>query len=151
MDIETRLTNLENLVESLIDTINNSKFNTDADISGVRQNITEVDQKVNESIYPDWVPEKYPYFAGERVSYDGSYYRCIQNHTSQVDWAPDVAVSLWVTTSDPSEEYPEWKQPAGSHDAYQKGDKVSHNEKHWTSDVDNNVWEPSVYGWTEVD
>ena len=82
---------------------------------------------------------------------NGKLYRCIQGHKSQADWAPDVAVSLWVTTSDPSEEYPEWKQPAGSHDAYQKGDKVSHNDKHWTSDVDNNVWEPSVYGWTEVD
>lgn len=36
MDIEKRLTNLENLVESLIETINNSKFYTDADIAGVR-------------------------------------------------------------------------------------------------------------------
>ena len=102
-------------------------------------------------IYPDWIPKGYPYFAGERVTYEGSYYRCIQNHTSQSDWAPDVAVSLWVSISDPSEEYPEWKQPAGAHDAYSKGDKVSHNDKHWISDVDNNVWEPSVYGWTEVE
>lgn len=42
MDIETRVTNLENLVNSLINTINNSKLYTDADISGVRQNIAEV-------------------------------------------------------------------------------------------------------------
>ena len=42
MDINTRLTNLENLVESLIKTINNSKFYTDADISGVRQNVSEI-------------------------------------------------------------------------------------------------------------
>lgn len=149
MDIETRLTNLENLVESLIKTINDSKFYTDADINGVRHNISEVDQKVNESIYPDWVPEKYPYFAGERVSYNDSYYRCIQNHTSQADWSPDVAVSLWVATADPREEWPEWVQPQGYHDAYGTGDKVSHNDKHWISDVDDNVWEPGVYGWTE--
>lgn len=50
----------------------------------------------------------------------------------------------------PPEEYPEWVQPTGSHDAYAKGAKVSHNGKRWTSDADNNVWEPSVYGWTEV-
>jgi hypothetical protein len=30
------------------------------------------------------------------------------------------------------------------------GDKVSHNDKHWESQVDNNVWEPGVYGWVEV-
>jgi hypothetical protein len=29
------------------------------------------------------------------------------------------------------------------------GAKVSHNGKHWISDVDNNVWEPGVYGWSE--
>lgn len=42
MDIYTRVKNLEELVESLIETINNSKFYTDADISGVRQNISEI-------------------------------------------------------------------------------------------------------------
>ena len=30
-----------------------------------------------------------------------------------------------------------------------KGAKVSRNSKHWISDVDNNVWEPGVYGWSE--
>lgn len=149
MDIETRLTNLENLVESLIRTINDSKFYTNADIAGVRQNVEEVNQKVNESVYPDWKPKGYEYFAGERVSYNNSYYRCIQNHISQADWSPDVAVSLWVTTADPGEEWPEWVQPQGYHDAYGAGDKVSHNDKHWISDVDDNVWEPGVYGWTE--
>lgn len=34
--------------------------------------------------------------------------------------------------------------------AYAKGAKVSHNGKHWTSDVDANVWEPGAYGWTEA-
>lgn len=42
MDINTRLNNLENLVESLINTINNSKFYTDADIAGVRQSVSEI-------------------------------------------------------------------------------------------------------------
>lgn len=50
----------------------------------------------------------------------------------------------------PSEEYPEWVQPTGAHDAYEQGAKVSHNGKKWTSDVGGNVWEPGVYGWTEV-
>lgn len=50
----------------------------------------------------------------------------------------------------PSEEYLEWVQPTGAHDAYAQGAKVSHNGKKWTSDVGGNVWEPGVYGWTEV-
>ena len=149
MDINTRLTNLENLVDKLVKTINNSKFYTDADISGVRQNISEVDKKVTDIVMPEWNANGYSYFTGERVTYEGKYYRCIQSHTSQSDWTPEVAVSLWVAISDPGEEWPEWVQPTGYHDAYAIGDKVSHNDKHWISDVADNVWEPGVYGWTE--
>ena len=50
----------------------------------------------------------------------------------------------------PSEEYPAWVQPTGAHDAYAQGAKVSHNGKKWTSDISANVYEPGVYGWTEV-
>ena len=77
-------------------------------------------------------------------------YKCLQAHTSQADWTPDTAVSLWVSISDPAEEWPEWSQPLGAHDAYEQGAKVSHNGKHWISDVAANVWEPGVYGWTEA-
>ena len=147
MNLETRVQNLENNLDLLIKQMNNNKFYTDADISGIRQNVGDIQQE----IYPDWNKDSYPYFAGERVTYNNDYYRCIQAHTSQVDWTPDTAVSLWVSISDPSEEFPEWKQPAGAHDAYNKGDKVSHNDKHWISDIDANVYEPGVYGWLEVE
>lgn len=43
-----------------------------------------------------------------------------------------------------------WRQPLGSEDSYHLGDKVSHNEKHWVSDVDANVWAHGVCGWSEV-
>ena len=101
-------------------------------------------------VFPEWSANKVEYFTADRVSYYGKYYRCIQQHTSQADWTPDTAASLWVEMSDPGEEFPEWKQPTGAHDAYAKGDKVSHNAKHWTSDIDANVYEPGVYGWSEV-
>ena len=42
MDIYTRVENLENLVNNLIETINNSKFYTDADIAGVRKGVSEL-------------------------------------------------------------------------------------------------------------
>lgn len=78
-------------------------------------------------------------------------YRCVQDHTSQDNWTPDAATSLWAIAGDPTVEFPEWSQPIGAHDAYDSGAKVSHNGLHWISDVDDNVWEPGVYGWTQVE
>lgn len=97
-------------------------------------------------LFPDWEDRK-AYAVDDRVKYNGLLYRCVQAHTSQADWTPDAVPALWVRTS--TEEWPEWIQPTGAHDAYNKGDKVSHNEKHWVSDIDANVYEPGVYGWTE--
>ena len=99
-------------------------------------------------LFPKWSIKEYA--VGDRVRYEDILYKCLQNHTSQSDWTPDVAVSLWVRVDDPSIEYPEWRQPTGAQDAYAKGAKVSHKDKHWVSDVDNNVWEPGVFGWSEV-
>lgn len=98
-----------------------------------------------------FTPWEHPvsYTVGQLRSYKERLYRCVQAHTSQADWTPDTAVSLWISVSDPAEEYPEWSQPVGAHDAYMSGDKVSHNGKHWVSTADNNVWEPGVYGWDE--
>ena len=84
----------------------------------------------------------------ERYQYNGVLYRCVQAHTTQESWTPDITPALWTRVS--LEEWPEWVQPTGAQDAYPLGAKVSHNDKHWISNVDNNVWEPGVYGWDEV-
>lgn len=115
-------------------------------IEQMSENATDEEALDNILAFPKWEVDRV-YFLDERVRYNDVLYKVLQQHTSQEDWTPDVAVSLYVRVS--IEEYPDWIQPTGSHDAYQKGDKVTHNEKHWVSDVDNNVWEPSVYGWTE--
>lgn len=98
-----------------------------------------------------FAPWAYPvaYTVGQLRRHNGKLYKCVQAHTSQADWTPDTAASLWSVAADPAEEWPAWSQPVGAHDAYAAGDKVSHNGKHWTSSVDSNVWEPGVYGWTE--
>ena len=97
-------------------------------------------------------PWAYPvsYKVGNIRRYGGALYKCVQAHTSQADWTPDTAASLWSATSDPAEEWPAWSQPVGAHDAYNAGAKVSHNGKHWTSNQDGNVWEPGAFGWTEA-
>lgn len=99
-------------------------------------------------MFPQWKIKDYQ--TGDRVQYNGLLYKCLQSHTAQADWTPDVSVSLWVRVDDPSIEWPEWRQPVGAQDAYAKGSKVSHNDKHWVSTADNNVWEPGVYGWDEA-
>lgn len=99
--------------------------------------------------YPKWSTEK-QYAAGERCNYNGVLYKCLQDHTGQNDWTPTEAPSLWakVLISD-TETIPEWEQPESTN-AYALGDKVTHDGKTWVSDVDDNVWEPGVYGWSEV-
>ena len=100
-------------------------------------------------VFAPWaVPVNYK--AGNIRRHGGKLYRCLGDHTSQADWKPDAAPSLWVAISDPEEEWPKWSQPLGATDAYPAGAQVSHADKHWTSSVDNNVWEPGVYGWEEV-
>jgi flavin-dependent dehydrogenase len=53
----------------------------------------------------------------------------------------------------PTEEYPEYKQPSGSHDAYKIGDKITYNEKRYECIFNGCVWNPDDYpqGWKEVE
>ena len=89
---------------------------------------------------------------------DGVLYRSItgtQERPTELLYHPKDVPTLLEKVEEggeeaPSEEYPEWVQPTGAHDAYAQGAKVSHNGKKWTSDIAANVWEPGVYGWTEV-
>ena len=119
-----------------------------------KMSINATDEEALDNIlaYPKWEVDRV-YFTDERVRYKDVLYKVLQQHTSQEDWTPDVAVSLYVRVS--IEEYPNWVQPTGSHDAYQKGDKVTHNEKRWESLIDANVWEPGTTGteslWKEIE
>lgn len=100
-------------------------------------------------VYPEWSGDSVEYKVNEKVRHDGNLYKCLTAHTSQATWTTEDSPSLWVRIDDPAEEWPEWRQPTGSTDAYAKGAKVSHNSKHWVSNTENNVWEPGVYGWDE--
>lgn len=95
-------------------------------------------------LFSAWTTGK-AYAVGDRVQHGGTLYKCVQAHTSQADWTPDAAPALWVVVS--LDEYPEWVQPTGAHDAYNKGDKVSYNGKRYVCTDDANVYAPDVYGW----
>lgn len=101
------------------------------------------------AIYPEW-REGVAYTTGQRIRYNGTLYKVLQDHTSQADWTPDAAPSLFAKVLIPDPEViPEWEQ-TDSTNPYAKGDKVTHNGKTWISDIDGNVWEPSVFGWIEI-
>ena len=92
------------------------------------------------------------YKAGERIIYDYKFYKVITDHTSQADWTPDVAVSLFVEITDPSVEYPEFVQPINAETAYMTGDKITFEGNKYISTMDNNVYSPTEYpeGWELV-
>ena len=101
------------------------------------------------ALYPTWTSKIGQDLAvGERLWYGGSLYKVIQAHTAQSEWTPSEAVSLFVKVS--IAEYPDWVQPTGATDAYNKGDKVTYDGKHWVSTADANVWVPGEYGWEEI-
>lgn len=84
------------------------------------------------------------YSTGDKVTHSGKTW---ESTTDYNVWEPGV--SGWHEVADGGDGWPEWVQPTGAHDAYAKGAEVAHSGKRWTSDIDANVWEPGVYGWTE--
>ena len=102
------------------------------------------------NLFPTWNGESHEYLKDERVLYEGILYKCLQAHTSQINWTPVAASSLWAKVLIPDENIiPEWEQP-DSTNPYMKGDKVMFQDQVYESTVDNNVWAPNVYGWALV-
>lgn len=102
-------------------------------------------------LFPVWETDT-SYVLDARVRYEDKLYKCVQAHTSQENWTPDLTPALWTEVAKPGE-IPVWKQPTGAQDAYMIGDKVHHPNAEgpvYISTVDNNVWEPGVYGWDLV-
>lgn len=97
-------------------------------------------------LFPAWAVGK-AYVVSGRVRYNGKLYKCVQAHTGHADWTPDATPALWVAVS--VDAWPEWVQPTGAHDAYNRGDKVSYNGKHYICTADANAYAPGVYGWEE--
>lgn len=117
-------------------------------IISLLESLTDTQRLNAIDLHDSWHPGKH--YVNDVVKYNGNLYRCLQEHTGQSDWTPDTAPSLWAKILIPDPEtIPEWEQPESTN-PYNKGDKVTHNGTTWVSDVDNNVWEPGVYGWTEV-
>ena len=108
------------------------------------------DEAATEMIYAfdKWAADS-DYKKDDRIRFNEKLYKCLTDHKAQSDWPPDAAPSIWAEVLPGQDgDVGEWVQP-DSTNPYMKGDKVTHNGITWISDVDNNVWEPGVYGWTQ--
>ena len=54
---------------------------------------------------------------------------------------------------EPADEWPDYVQPTGAHDAYKVGDKITFSGKRYTCKMDACVWDPGAYpsGWEYVE
>lgn len=145
----------------------NNYLKEKAEQTNLKKANTQLDKLVKDKLLPKLSDEEaytirvlYPEFqigivykVGERIIYKDKFYKVISEHTSQADWTPDVAVSLFVEIPDPSIEYPEFKQPISTETAYMKGDKITFNGAKYISLVDYNVYSPTDYpnNWKLVD
>lgn len=115
----------------------------------LRNSATDEQALKASALYPKWKVGT-AYQKDERVLYNDILYNALTDHTSQADWTPDAAPSLFAKVLIPDKNViPEWEQPESTN-PYGKGDKVTHNGKTWQSTIDSNVWEPGVYGWKEI-
>ena len=60
------------------------------------QSLTDAQAITVKAIYPAWSPDGVQYPVDYKVLQDDVLYKCLQEHTSQENWAPGVAPSLWT-------------------------------------------------------
>ena len=119
-------------------------------------NITDRERMQIADLYPPWEAVR-NYTAGKILKYgvnewgETQLYSVIQEHASQDGWKPGGTPSLYSKIGFTDSGVPIWTQPLGASDAYNQGDRVSHDGKIYVSGADGNVWEPGVYGWAEAE
>ena len=84
------------------------------------------------------------YKVDDIFKYEGKLYKVIQEHTSLENWVPSELPALYLSMM-PENVIPEWKQPAGGHNAYNTGDKVIFDGDVYESLIDGNTWSPVDY------
>ena len=111
----------------------------------VRQDMLPAEELANMiEMFQAWAPDQ-DVAAGDIRHHNGELYEAYSNHTTQANWPPDTAVSLWRSKIVPGT-IPVWVQPTGAHDAYFLGSHVIHPEGGpvWKSNIDANTTEPGT-------
>ena len=121
-----------------------------ATIEELATNLTDNAALEAKELFSIWSTDT-DYTVDDRVRYEDGLYRVLQNHTSQDDWTPTNAPALFaeILPGQDGTDIGEWVQP-DSTNPYMRGDRVIYNNKIYESTIDNNVWAPDIYGWTEI-
>lgn len=123
-----------------------------ATVEKLAQTLDDENALENIELFPKWSGASVQYEEGQKVKYEDTLYRVLTTHTSQSDWNPVDAPSLFaqVLVSQDGEPLP-WVQPSSTN-PYNTGDRVIFNDKVYESLIDNNVWSPADYpmGWKEI-
>lgn len=102
------------------------------------------------------------YEAGKKVRYKGKVYKVIIPHDSQPNREPDIANTLFTEYLSPqiqnedgttTEVINDFKQPTGSHDMYEKGQKVRFDGKIYECRAEKTAYSPKdcPQDWEEVE
>lgn len=134
-------------------------INTVEEAEQLRQELNEISSSLTDEealerpiLFANW-RTGVNYSAGMRVRYGGRLFKVLQAHTSQEDWTPSRAPSLFaeILTSEDGEPQ-EWQRPSSTN-PYLTGDLVIFNEKVYRSLIDYNTWSPEEYpaGWELIE
>jgi hypothetical protein len=102
--------------------------------------LTETEIKAIAALFVHWISDEVVGIGFIR-QYAGNLYQCVQAHTTQSDWTPDVTPALWTCKSLPGV-ISDWVQPTGATDAYSTGDQVQYDSQVWESKIDANTTVP---------
>lgn len=131
------------------------------EVEKARERITslQLDKETLQAELDQLIATFKPWTIGESVvkgdirQYENGLYEVIQDHTTQADWQPNVAASLWRVytpseTLQGTEIIPDFVQPVSTN-PYMAGDKVIYEGKVYESLIDGNTWSPIDYpqGW----
>lgn len=114
--------------------------------------ITDEQAVAISTLWPEWSAGGVQYKVDDVVNHGGHLYRCEQAHTSQADWTPDAAASMWSQIDIAGDGVDVWTQPTGAHNAYNTGDRVHYptaDDPIYVSLINGNTWSPDAYpqGW----
>ena len=161
MVAKMRWQELDDRIQQVYDVVTAAGSATDAAVKLAKiqaKSLSDEEALEVQALYDEWSGNSVKYKKDTRLNYNDDLYKVLQDHTSQYDWTPDTAHSLFVkidpvTDADP-EAITEWVQKQnGIDEGYKKGQVVTHSGKYWKSLIDNNFYEPSAAtyaAWEDV-
>lgn len=107
---------------------------------------------LEENGYEYFTPKPHANLDPDQAELDGAIKKMLSAKAEELTDEEALEVTaIYPAWADQVVEWPEWVQPTGAHDAYNKGDKVTFEGKHYMSLIDGNIWSPAAYpaGWEE--